>query len=70
MCVKVMSVKGCWSQCELVCDVKYVWVIVQEYARVLYNTVCVTMSLTLKLALRQRETGYDIVDVKLTAKLG
>lgn len=70
MCVKVMSVKGCWSQCEPVCDVEYAWVIVQVYARVLYNIVCVTVRLTLKLALRHHEIGHGIVDVKLTPKLG
>lgn len=64
MWVKAMSVKGRWSQCEPV------WVIVQVYARVLYNTVCVTVGLTLKLALRHHEIGYDIVDVKLTVKRG
>lgn len=70
MCVKVMSVKGCWSQCEPVCDVEYAWMTVQGNTRVLYNTVCVAVGLTLKLALRHHEIGYDIVDVKLTPKLG
>lgn len=55
---------------EPACDVEYVWAIVQVYARVLYNTVCATVRLTLKLALRQHEIGYEIINVKLTPRLG
>lgn len=35
-----------------VCDVEYVWTLVQVYARLLYSIVCVMVRLTLKLALR------------------
>lgn len=62
MCVKVMSV----------CDVEYVWAIVQMYlmlVTILYNTVCVMLRLTLKMALRRHEFEYETVDVKLTPRL-
>lgn len=36
---------------------------------VLRNALCVTVTLTLKLALRHHKIGYEIVDVKLTPRL-
>lgn len=35
-----------------VCDVEYVWALVQVYAKLLYSIVCVMVKLTLQLALR------------------
>lgn len=35
----------------------------------LYNTVCVMLRLTLKMALRRHEFEYETVDVKLTPRL-
>ena len=63
-----MSVRGCWSQREPVCDIEYVCAIEQEHARVLYNAVGVTVRLPLKLALRH-EIGYEILAMTLTLRL-
>ena len=51
------------------CDVEYIWAVVQcMYARVFYSTICVTVRLTLKLALRHHEFGNETVDKKLTPR--